>query len=271
MRPRRIRSTIVRVARRPERLDSAFAASKPSVNSFPKNCEANGEAPYSFMQRCPLIAPWAEVWRVDCGGEARFTPPDVLSVEELVRAREYRFTTDCRAFVLRRSALRALIGRHFECEPKSIRFSRNAYGKLMLAWPRTNTAFSFSVASTAGCALLVIAQCDSVGVDVERVRYDIDFWNIGRMVFAEPELAWLMGCDRNTLADRFFRLWTRKEAYLKALGWGFMRDPRLFSPTGFDSEIPDAGINVADTSVPTPGEVFALPLGKSLRGSLAVA
>ena len=240
------------------------------MNCFPQNCETNVEAPYSFMQRCPLFAPWAEVWRVDCGEEARFSPADVLSMEELARAREYRFTSDCRAYVRRRAALRALIGQRLGCEPKSVRFSRNAYGKPILAWPKTNAAFSFSVASTAGAALVAIARCDSIGVDIERVCYDIDFWNIGRMVFAEPELAWLMACDRNALADRFFRLWTHKEAYLKALAWGFMRDPRLFSPTGFDSEIVDPGINVADT-VPSPGKVFALPLGESLRGSLAVA
>lgn len=178
--------------------------------------------------------------------------------------------SDCRAFIRRRPAVRALIGRWLDFEPETVRFSSNAYGRPLLAWPTTSNVFSFSVARTTDVALLSIARCESIGVDIERVRHNIDFPSVGRVAFADSELVWMMACDRNTMAGRFFRLWTRKEAYLKALGWGFLRDPRLFVPSVIDEEARDQGVHAIDPEVPKSGDLFELPLGKTLRGAFAV-
>jgi 4'-phosphopantetheinyl transferase len=240
------------------------------MNSLPHSCETETEAPYSFMRKCPSLARWVEFWCIDCAEESTCDPADVLSKEEITRAQAYRSNADSRAFIRRRAALRALIGRWLKCEPEAVRFSSNAYGKPLLAWPSTGEVLSFSVAHTTGIALLAIAQCESIGVDIERVRHDLDFLCVGRVAFAESELAWMTACDRNEMADRFFRLWTRKEAYLKALGWGFLRDPRMFVPAAIDEEARNDGVHATAPWVPKSGDLFELPLGRLLRGAFAV-
>ena len=120
-------------------------------------------------------------------------------------------------------------------------------------------------------ALIAIGACELIGVDVERVRDDIDFVDAGRFVFAAPEMAWLTDGNSTRSADRFFRLWTRKEAYLKALGFGFMRDPRLFVPAvigEMPTQPPATGLELP---LPPRGAAVELPLGKCLRGAFAVA
>jgi 4'-phosphopantetheinyl transferase len=222
------------------------------------------------MQRCVSLGAWANIWRIDHGRDAPCIPATLLSKDELARACGYRFRADRDAFVLRRTALRVLIGRHLGCKPEAVRFSYNAYGKASLGWPNVATDFSFSVAQTAGVTLLAIAKCKAVGVDVERVRYDIDFLDVGRIVFADCELIWLTAGDPTAMADRFFRLWTRKEAYLKAIGCGFMLDPRLFTPTAICNLAKSGGSRADPISGLRSGQLLELRLGRSLRAAFAI-
>jgi 4'-phosphopantetheinyl transferase len=243
------------------------------MSGLPDNHEALANASYSFVHRCSSPVRDAQLWWVDHGVELTSVPFDILSREEIAKAQVYRFEADRRSFMLRRTALRLLIGRHLNCDPSAIRFACTAYGKPSLAWPRPTPGLCFSVARTTEATILTIAECNSIGIDIERVRHDLDFARIGPLVFAESELAWLKECDRDGLPDRFFRLWTRKEAYLKALGWGFLRDPRLFSTTAaFDSQQWDEEKGFAThAGAPDHDVLLDLPLGDAVRGAIAIA
>jgi 4'-phosphopantetheinyl transferase len=231
---------------------------------------AAANAVLGLTRGCTSPGAWANIWRIDQGHDTPCIPAILLSKDELAVAQGYRFPEDRDAFVLRRTALRVLIGRYLSCRPDAVRFSYNAHGKPCLAWPKLSTDFSFSVARTAGVILLALARCKAIGVDVERVHYEIDFLNVGRLVFADCELTWLMAGDRLEMADRFFRLWTRKEAYLKAIGCGFMLDPRLFVPTPISNLAENRQSPSNPGSGLRSGLVFELQLGRSLRAALAI-
>jgi 4'-phosphopantetheinyl transferase len=249
---------------------SNWAYQQMPFSGLPPDRAAAAVAVLTLMRRCISLGAWANIWRIDQGRDAPCIPATLLSNDELATACGYRFRADRDAFVLRRTALRALIGRHLGCRPDAVRFSYNAHGKPSLAWPDIGTNFSFSVARTAGVTLLALAECKAVGVDVERVRYDIDFLNVGRVVFADCELMWLMAGDRAAMADRFFRLWTRKEAYLKAIGCGFMLDPKLFTPTAICNLVENGESRANPISGLRSGQLFELRLGRSLRAAFAI-
>ena len=195
-------------------------------------------APSSFsleeggpLLRCVWFTGWAQIWCLGDQLYARSPSSILLSTEEREKANRYRFHRDRSAFIVRRTALRILLGRNLQIEPEALCFSQNAFGKPSLAWPK-QAELAFSVSHTAGFVLLAIGTCEAIGVDVERVRYNLDFLALGRNVFTECELAWLTSADGQlAMADRFFRLWTAKEACLKAIGTGFGHDPRSYDPT----------------------------------------
>lgn len=79
----------------------------------------------------------------------------------------------------------------------------------------------FSVSRTAGLAVLAVTRGREIGVDVERVEPRRALGPIADRLFAPQEAAELHELPRGARVSRFYELWTRKEAYAKALGTGF--------------------------------------------------
>ena len=68
-----------------------------------------------------------------------------------------------------------------------------------------------------------------IGVDIEKHKLEIDVEGIGKFVFAPEEMRQVMAEQHDDRLVRFYKQWTAKEALLKAIGSGFMRDPRDFA------------------------------------------
>ncbi len=153
-------------------------------------------------------------WHVRLDGE-----PDesVLSDDERARAARFRFDVDRRDFVLARTALRRLLESYGVGVAAEIEFAYSTAGKPELA---TNRDLRFNLAHTRGMAVIGLARGRRVGVDVERLR---DFPNANEIVelyFAAEEKAAYQRLDGDAKVQAFFRAWTRKEAFVKAVGTG---------------------------------------------------
>src|SRR5207249_3172989 len=83
----------------------------------------------------------------------------------------------------------------------------------------------FNVAHSGDWALIAVARGRQVGVDVERIRDDLDMDGIGRLVFTPSECKYLQSLPEQSRLEGFFDLWVRKEAYLKCSGLGFSGSP----------------------------------------------
>ena len=68
--------------------------------------------------------------------------------------------------------------------------------------------------------MIAIAQECKVGVDVERVRPELELESIARRFFSPNEVSELMALPTEQREMAFFNAWTRKEAYIKAQGMG---------------------------------------------------
>ena len=140
-----------------------------------------------------------------------------LTSEEAQRAARYLRDIDRVRYTLAHAMLRRLLSRRLGVTPAEIIFTTGQHGKSRLAERMSHVEFNLSY----GNGVVAIAVADRpVGVDVEKIRDNLAFGEIGRRFFRPDELRYLNSGGGSGVRNRFFRLWTRKEAVLKALGLG---------------------------------------------------
>jgi 4'-phosphopantetheinyl transferase len=142
-----------------------------------------------------------------------------LTAEERERASRYRFEADRRRFAWTRGVLRALLASYVGCTPARIHFAVGPKGKLYLDPP--HDGLRFNVSHSHEWALIALARNREVGVDVEHHRpLQHDLFEIATRFFAPVEVQTLLALDPDDRQAAFFRIWSRKEAYIKATGQG---------------------------------------------------
>jgi 4'-phosphopantetheinyl transferase len=171
-----------------------------------------------------LLIPPSEVhvWRVplDSPGAALELLAATLSLEERARAEKFFFDRDRNAYIAARGALRQLLARYLGRAPSELQFGYEPRGKPFLAGPSVAQPLNFNVAHSRNIALLAFSAGPPVGVDVEFIRTDIASEEIAVRYFAPREVAELRALPPEQRPEAFFLGWTRKEAYVKALGDG---------------------------------------------------
>jgi 4'-phosphopantetheinyl transferase len=176
----------------------------------------------------PLAAQQVHVWRVDLAPVGDWQALTAqLSADEQARAGRYRFDLHRRRYVLGRTALRRLLVGYLQCAPATIRFRYNDFGKPSLADDQARLRFNLS--RTEDTLLCAFAQDSDIGIDIESIDPDIDCLAISQRYFSDRERDALLRLSGEKLRKGFFRLWSRKEAYIKALGNGLSHPLQDFS------------------------------------------
>ena len=192
----------------------------------------------------PVVsAPWwqhfrivdsATVLHVDLAPDAEREWAALTSLDEgeLSRWRRFEYAGPRRQFVLCRAALRAVLSKELRCRNDELAFEISPYGKPFAMVRDQPAAISFSVSHGAEHGLIAVAPRGRLGVDVEEraTRRRLDLLVEAALGSEErAELASKRGAEEFHL---FFRLWTMKEALLKAHGEGFRLDPTSFQIPG---------------------------------------
>ncbi len=145
---------------------------------------------------------------------------DSLAADERARAGRFHFDRDRVRFVVARGVLRAILGRYMNRAPVSLSFRYGSHGKPALAGEADGDAICFNLSHSNGVALYAIARHRAVGVDLERIRFDLPVVEIAERFFSRREVAALRMLPSEQQHQAFFCCWTRKEAYIKARGEG---------------------------------------------------
>jgi 4'-phosphopantetheinyl transferase len=141
----------------------------------------------------------------------------VLSPDERARAARFRFERDRRRFVAARGLLRMLLSTYAGREPASLVFEYEAHGKPR---PAGADGIAFNVSHSGDVALYAVTRVGDVGVDVEAWRPLADRDDLAARFFAPGEVRRLQALDPDGRQAAFFACWTRKEAFVKAIGEG---------------------------------------------------
>jgi len=143
-----------------------------------------------------------------------------LSEEELERAERFHFQRHRSHFIAARGLLRVILGRYLKTEPRRLRFQYGPKGKPELAGDTSRRALRFNVSHSHGLALYAVTHDREIGIDVERIRPDVASEKIAERFFSPREAATLRELPAEVRQQAFYTCWTRKEAYLKAIGEG---------------------------------------------------
>lgn len=165
--------------------------------------------------------------RLDADPEQIQSGWQVLSSDERERAERFRFPSDRLHFVAARLILRALAGRYLEMSGAAVRFRYGPFGKPALDAGH-GSDLRFNVAHSGEVAVYAFARQREVGLDVEAGHSARLLAGVPDSVFsaAERDAVTALPPEHRRLAT--LGLWTRKEAYLKALGCGLQQDPDSF-------------------------------------------
>lgn len=139
-----------------------------------------------------------------------------LSIDELVRVEKFHFKPQKDQFIAARGGLRSLLADYLHQNPADIFFRYGEYGKPYIE----NTDLNFSLSHSGNHIVYAFTRGAAIGVDIEEIKNDIDFFSIGKLIFSEVEYAQFLTVSEPEKALAFYRGWTRKEAYLKAIGTG---------------------------------------------------
>jgi 4'-phosphopantetheinyl transferase len=143
-----------------------------------------------------------------------------LSAGERERAGRFAFDRDRRRYVLARARLRELLGARLGVPPESIELQYGAHGKPALAGRLRSSGLRFNVSHRDDVALYAFAAGREVGVDLEAVHRLRGADEIAACCFSGRENEMYRALDVKDRPLGFFNCWTRKEAYIKALGDG---------------------------------------------------
>ncbi len=149
----------------------------------------------------------------------------LLTETERQEASRFRQEGDRYRFIIGRGLVRSMIARRLGIETQAITITRDPNGK---PYVPDQDGVSFSVSHSGDIVLAAVANGEEIGVDVERHRENIDIAALGRLVFSPEELSCILAAPPLARHDRFFRQWVFKEALVKALGTGLLKDPRRF-------------------------------------------
>jgi 4'-phosphopantetheinyl transferase len=189
---------------------SAHAANPASMwNSAPPHMTMM-ELDEVHVWRASLLQPSEETERLR----------QLLTQDEQDRASRFHFRKDRDRFIVARGILRSILGRYLKVEPARLRFEYSHYGKPRLTEEFDYGALRFNLSHSHERVLYAFARGRELGVDIEYIRQDFAGEEIARKFFSTREVADFCSLPLGQRTEAFFHCWTRKEAYVKAIGEG---------------------------------------------------
>ena len=144
----------------------------------------------------------------------------LLHQSEMERAAQFRFPIHRIRFMAARTALRRVLGWRLRVRPQAVALLTGDHGKPFVR----DTMCEFNLSHSEDLAAIAVTNGTPVGVDIEFVSNMRDLDSLCPTIFNAAEQAHLKAHGRGTDDRVFFVGWTRKEAYLKAIGFG-LSDP----------------------------------------------
>ena len=186
----------------------------------PKNWQSQTSTNWKQLERAKSIKKnEAHVWRVELlrPSEEVNSLRSVLSEDEIERANRFRFDQHRNRYTVGRATLRLLIAEYLNREPREIQFTYNEQGKPFL---KDEADLAFNLSNTQDLALIAITLEGRVGIDVEYRRKEVEELELVERFFSKTEVERFLKVPEEYRREAFFTIWTRKEAYIKALGGG---------------------------------------------------
>jgi 4'-phosphopantetheinyl transferase len=133
----------------------------------------------------------------------------------------YKFTDAQNNFVVSQGGLRLLLSAYLDIAPIDLRIGRHIKGK---PFSQDDYSLTFNISNSGNRVVYAISRAGEVGIDLEHIRPLPDLEELINKNFTKNEAAYIRKMEEEKLS-RFFKFWTVKEGYLKAIGEGMRLTP----------------------------------------------
>ncbi len=161
-----------------------------------------------------------DVWHVALDEPIHEDAWKIVTPDEAEKARRFHFPRDRDRYLTGRAALRTILAHYLDTVPDCVAIDYEEKGKPKLADPARHEELRFNVSHSHATAIVGLTARREIGVDIEMYRDIDEFQSICSSFFSPQETSAINQLPDAERQTAFFRCWTSKEAYLKALGCG---------------------------------------------------
>jgi 4'-phosphopantetheinyl transferase len=140
-----------------------------------------------------------------------------LSDKEIAKSLRFKFTNDSTSYIVVHGYLRRVLGKYLNIDPKAVGLNYNSFGRPFVSGYSRQMFFNLS--HSKGLSVLAFDPDNEIGVDAEKMDAEFEYEPIVQHFFTKDEEGYIERSN-GKFRHRFYELWTRKEAFLKALGIG---------------------------------------------------
>jgi 4'-phosphopantetheinyl transferase len=180
----------------------------------------------AFERRTAVI----DVWEIDLARPISEADRALLNAEETAKADRIIIEPKRRQSYRARAELRRILALYLDVDPRELSFVYGEHGKPALMLESVPLCFNLSHSGNVALVGVILGRPElQLGVDVEEARPGREFASIAESFFAPDEVAVFRRIPAREQPAAFYRAWTRKEAYLKAIGTGLSFSSTAFS------------------------------------------
>ena len=163
-----------------------------------------------------------DIWRINVTSNLKSIDNllSVLSADEIARANRFFHMKDKNRHIISHGAMRNILGKYLHQHPSLIEFKDGINKKPYIT---NKTGLHFNLSHSEDWILLAIANSE-IGVDTELINNSFEYKDVMEVYFNTDEINFI---NEDKSAERFFLLWTRKEAQIKATGKGLDENIKL--------------------------------------------
>lgn len=165
-----------------------------------------------------MTAHFVDVWqgRLSLSADTLARLASRLSDDETLKAQAFKFPTLGDRYIAARGMLRETLAGYLAVDPAVLKFVSGPYGKPALL----DEALHFNISHTADSLLIAVANFADIGIDMEAIKLRRNFDSLAERCFSDREYQGWCELPVELQAEAFYRLWTKKEAFVKAVGRG---------------------------------------------------
>jgi len=172
-------------------------------------------------ESCPFQATnkRIDIWQIDLK-DTNLHHLEYLSEDELMRAQKIIHQSGKDRFIRSRCSLRYILAQSLQVAPASLVFEYGEKGKPMLSHPY-DSQLEFNLSHDTDKALIALARERQLGIDISDVNRSTNNIAISKRNFSDKEHTFLLSHAADEIPQQFHSIWSRKEAYTKAIGRGY--------------------------------------------------
>lgn len=150
----------------------------------------------------------------------------ILTKDEIIKANNFHFEKDKVNYILARGILRNILAFYTKIQPEDIKFCFNKFGKPYLNSAQNVQNLKFNISHSHNNAVYIFTKNIDIGVDIEFSQNIPDLEQVAKLFLSNYEYQYLQNLSNSERHNYFYKIWTLKEAFVKATGLGLSYDLR---------------------------------------------